>query len=228
VCGTPTSWAAPAAASCHHYATRAAISPQMTTIPRVAAGVGEPRQQQRREMSGFLSQKWSEFRAGSQDKEFAEMLENLAGFEVFDLNSFQSTLEDATKMAGVKGLKTKMPWVQGDPMAKELTLSIEIIKAMTPEERAKPNKITTKQKKRIAISATAEISDVNMVLSRFDNSHMMWTWVRKLQAAGKPFPKDSAEAQAMMFNSQQGRQRAMNQQMKAMKKKHKKTGKMPF
>ena len=77
-----------------------------------------------------------------------------------------------------------------------------------------------------AVAAEAEVSDVNTVITRFSHSHMMWETLRELKEAGRPMPKDVDEAQQIIMSSPKGRARAQNAQMKAMRKRHKKTGKM--
>lgn len=174
----------------------------------------------------FITDKFDSWRSGAGDKQFAMMVDQLTGFEKFDMNEFLMTLEDATKFAGVKGLKTKMPWASNDPMAQELTRFINIVKAMSPEDRKNPGRIKPMEKKRIAVAAEAEVSDVNTVITRFSHSHMMWETLRELKEAGRPMPKDVDEAQQIIMSSPKGRARAQNAQMKAMRKRHKKTGKM--
>ena len=55
---------------------------------------------------------------------------------------------------------------------------------------------------------------------------MMWQTLRELHKAGKELPRNVDEAQAVLLSSPQGRARAQNAQMKAMRKRHKKTGKL--
>jgi len=174
----------------------------------------------------IITDKFDEWRSGGADKQFGQMVDQLTGFDKFDMNEFLLTLEDATKMAGIKGLKTKMPWASNDPMAQELMRFIKIVEMMSPEERAQPNKIKPPQKKRIAVAAEAEISEVNTVITRWGHSYMMWETLKELKDSGKAMPKDIDEAQSILMSSPKGRARAQNSQIKAMKKRYKKTGKM--
>merc|ERR1712216_534612 len=99
---------------------------------------------------GFITDKYEEWKTGSSDKQFQKTVEQLAQFENYDLNAFLETLEDGIKFAGVKGLKTKLPGMSGNPMTKEIEKFIRIINAMTPKQRSNPNSIKTPDKKNLA------------------------------------------------------------------------------
>jgi len=54
---------------------------------------------------------------------------------------------------------------------------------------------------------------------------MMWETLREIKQSGAKLPTNVDEAQQILMSSPKGRSRAQNSQMKAMKKKYKKTGK---
>merc|ERR1711871_248928 len=94
---TACSWGAAKAAT----ASRSLLSQTSINVnlARGAAAVQPVRR------SGFLAQKYEDWQSGSSEKQFKATLDRMLGFDKFDMNSFLVTLEDATKFAGVKGLK---------------------------------------------------------------------------------------------------------------------------
>merc|ERR1711865_866105 len=85
------------------------------------ASRGNPRQ-----MAGFMER----FRGKRENKEFQKTVDDLASRDVYDLDAFLFSLEDSTKMMGIKGLKTKMPG-SGD-QATEIDKYVRILTAFPP------------------------------------------------------------------------------------------------
>merc|ERR1711907_49036 len=157
-----------------------------------------------------------------EQNEFKKTLEDLASRESYHIDAFLQSLEDSTKMMGIKGLKTKMP-LAGD-QAGEVENLIKILKAFPERLRTTPNvQIRPQEKKAIASAAGVEGMEVNQVLNRFNHSAIMWMLVKELQRTGQALPESVEEAQEMMARSQTTRSRAMLNTAKSMKNKMKKT-----
>merc|ERR1711865_47592 len=174
------------------------------------ASRGNPRQ-----MAGFMER----FRGKRENKEFQKTVDDLASRDVYDLDAFLFSLEDSTKMMGIKGLKTKMPG-SGD-QATEIDKYVRILTAFPPVLRADPDATGPGHKKRIAQIAEVEVSDVNQILVRYEHSKVMWTLIKSLQDAGEQLPTTAEEAQDMMGRSPIARTAAMARNQQQMRKKAK-------
>lgn len=106
------------------------------------------------------------------DQEEADRLAKRAQKSKFDLDDFLSQMEQIEKMGSVSSLMKLLPGmgnVQISP--RELAImqqSKAIIRAMTREERQKPNIISGSRKIRIAKGSGVQIKDVNHLLKQFE------------------------------------------------------------
>ncbi|UDG82202.1 signal recognition particle protein [Candidatus Vallotia cooleyia] len=95
----------------------------------------------------------------------------------FDLNDLRAQLSQMKKIGGLSALIDKLPaqFHQASsganiPQAEKQIYRMEgIINSMTPSERAKPDLIKAKRKRRIATGAGVQVQEVNRMLNQFEH-----------------------------------------------------------
>ena len=115
------------------------------------------------------------------DEEEAAALERKMRQATFDLNDFLDQLEQVRKMGGIgqildmmpgmPGLKGKMP--SEDLTEKQLKRTEAIVFSMTPQERARPEIINGRRRRRIAQGSGTAPRDVNQLLNQFKRTRRM-------------------------------------------------------
>ena len=115
------------------------------------------------------------------DEEEAAALERKMRQATFDLNDFLDQLEQVRKMGGIgqildmmpgmPGLKDKMP--SEDLTEKQLKRTEAIVFSMTPQERARPEIINGRRRRRIAQGSGTAPRDVNQLLNQFKRTRRM-------------------------------------------------------
>ena len=115
------------------------------------------------------------------DEEEAAALERKMRQATFDLNDFLDQLEQVRKMGGIgqildmmpgmPGLKGKMP--SEDLTEKQLKRTEAIVFSMTPQERARPEIINGRRRRRIAQGSGTTPRDVNQLLNQFKRTRRM-------------------------------------------------------
>ena len=115
------------------------------------------------------------------DEEEAAALERKMRQATFDLNDFLDQLEQVRKMGGIgqilemvpgmPGLKGNMP--SEDLTEKQLKRTEAIVFSMTPQERARPEIINGRRRRRIAQGSGTTPRDVNQLLNQFKRTRRM-------------------------------------------------------
>ena len=115
------------------------------------------------------------------DEEEAAALERKMRQATFDLNDFLEQLEQVRRMGGIgqilemvpgmPGLKGNMP--SEDLTEKQLKRTEAIVFSMTPQERARPEIINGRRRRRIAQGSGTTPRDVNQLLNQFKRTRRM-------------------------------------------------------
>ena len=106
----------------------------------------------------------------------------------FDMNDLLTQFQQVKKMGGASALLAMMPGgsqIDADAVDEKALPRIEaIIYSMTPAERAKPDIINPKRKRRIAAGSGTSVEDVNKLLRQFE---MMQKMMKKVKRTPKGF-----------------------------------------
>ena len=106
----------------------------------------------------------------------------------FDMNDLLTQFQQVKKMGGASALLAMMPGgnqIDPDSLDEKALPRIEaIIYSMTPAERAKPDIINPKRKRRIAAGSGTSVEDVNKLLRQFE---MMQKMMKKVKRNPKGF-----------------------------------------
>ncbi len=95
----------------------------------------------------------------------------------FTFSDFLSQLENIKKMGSMKSLISMMPGLgaMGDALknvdidnSREIKVIKAMVASMTPKERENPDILNGSRRKRIALGAGLEVSDINRALKQFD------------------------------------------------------------
>lgn len=112
------------------------------------------------------------------DESKAKEMEQKLRKATFDFNDFMDSLEQMDKMGGMQDMLSMLPGmgsqlknVEIDDNAMKIPKAI--IQSMTPKERANPDLMNPRRKKRIADGAGVQIADVNRFIKQFDQSRKM-------------------------------------------------------
>jgi signal recognition particle subunit SRP54 len=103
----------------------------------------------------------------------------------FDFEDFMSQLQQIKKMGNIKDLLGMIPGV--GKVIKDIDISDDafkgieaIISSMTPYERANPDVIDVSRRRRLALGAGKDISEVNAFLKQFDQMKAMMKQMNKM------------------------------------------------
>ena len=107
----------------------------------------------------------------------------------FDLEDFLAQISQMKNMGGLSGLIDKLPTeiaakagkADMDKAERDVRRMEGMIRAMTPQERQKPDIIKASRKRRIAIGSGVQVQDVNLMLNQFDQ---MRTMMKKMKGGG--------------------------------------------
>ena len=100
----------------------------------------------------------------------------------FTFTDFLAQLENIKKMGSMKSLISMMPGlgVMGDALknvdidnSREIKVIKAMVNSMTPKERENPDILNGSRRKRIALGAGLEVSDINRALKQFDMAAKM-------------------------------------------------------
>ena len=101
----------------------------------------------------------------------------------FDMNDLLAQFQQIKKMGGAASLLAMMPGgsqIDADSLDDKALPRIEaIIYSMTPAERAKPDIINPKRKRRIAAGSGTSVEDVNKLLRQFEAMQKMMKKVKR-------------------------------------------------
>jgi signal recognition particle subunit SRP54 len=119
------------------------------------------------------------------DEAEAKKLEKKIRKNQFDFEDFMQQLQQIKKMGNIKDLLGMIPGV--GKAVKDLDISDDsfkgieaIIRSMTPYERANPDVIDVSRRKRLALGAGKDISDVNAFLKQFEQMKAMMKQMNKM------------------------------------------------
>jgi signal recognition particle subunit SRP54 len=122
------------------------------------------------------------------DEDEAKRLEEKLKKQEFDLGDFLKQLQGIKKLGSLGSILKMIPGVGdlGDlaPAEKEMKKIEAMIQSMTREERENPKVITANRKKRIAKGSGTEVSDVNKLLTQFEQMRKMM----KMLGGGQGMP----------------------------------------
>lgn len=98
----------------------------------------------------------------------------------FTLSDFLEQLEGVTRMGNIKDLIPYLPGVSPQEIDKKMLFRFKaIIQSMTLEERENPDIINSSRKKRISQGSGTSVSEVNMLLKRFDQFRSLLQQAKK-------------------------------------------------
>ena len=127
------------------------------------------------------------------DEEQAKKLEAKIRKNKFDFADFKAQLEAIKKMGNMKDMLGMIPGVGSK--VKDMDINEDsfkgieaMINSMTPEERADPDLIDNKKKKRIAKGSGKDIQEVNNFMKQFEQMRGMMKNMNKMGAFGKMMP----------------------------------------
>lgn len=107
------------------------------------------------------------------DQEEAERLSKKLKKSEFDFDDFLSQMEQIEKMGSMSSLVKLLPGMGNAQISprelEQMNRTKAMIRAMTKEERAKPQIISGSRKMRIAKGSGVEVKDVNHILKQFEN-----------------------------------------------------------
>jgi signal recognition particle subunit SRP54 len=119
------------------------------------------------------------------DEAEAKKLERKIRKNQFDFEDFMQQLQQIKKMGNIKDLLGMIPGV--GKAVKDLDISDDsfkgieaIIRSMTPYERANPDVIDISRRKRLALGAGKDITDVNAFLKQFEQMKQMMKQMNKM------------------------------------------------
>lgn len=122
------------------------------------------------------------------DEDEAKRLEEKLKKQEFDLGDFLKQLQGIKKLGSLGSILKMIPGVGdlGDlaPAEKEMKKIEAMIQSMTREERENPKVISANRKKRIAKGSGTEVSDVNKLLTQFEQMRKMM----KMLGGGQGLP----------------------------------------
>lgn len=105
----------------------------------------------------------------------------------FNMNDMLAQLKQIKKMSNFSGLLKMVPGMSGAVAAMKekikdgsVDAQIKILEAMTPEERAEPEKIFANAKTRIAETAGCTVRDVEHMIKQYEKMHQQMAMVQKM------------------------------------------------
>lgn len=102
----------------------------------------------------------------------------------FDLNDFLNQMRTLKKMGGISSIMSMLPGMKKFDMSqideKEFVKVTAIIESMTPEERENPLILNASRRKRIAAGCGKDVSDVNQLIKRFEQSKKVMKQVKNM------------------------------------------------
>ncbi len=116
------------------------------------------------------------------DEEEARRLQKKLSRNEFDLDDFYKQIQQIKKMGNIKDLMSMIPGmgkaIKDVDIDDDAFKSVEaIIQSMTPEERKHPEIINASRKKRIANGSGTSVTEVNKLLTQFNEAKKMMRMV---------------------------------------------------
>ena len=112
------------------------------------------------------------------DEEEARRLQKKLSRNEFDLDDFYKQIQQIKKMGNIKDLMSMIPGmgkaIKDIDIDDDAFKSVEaIILSMTPEERKHPEIINASRKKRIAMGSGTSVTEINKLLTQFNEARKM-------------------------------------------------------
>lgn len=105
----------------------------------------------------------------------------------FDMNDMLAQLKQIKKMSNFSGLLKMMPGMSGAVSAMKekikdgsVDAQIKILEAMTPAERAEPEKVFANAKARIAETAGCTVRDVEHIIKQYSKMRQQMAMVQRM------------------------------------------------
>ncbi len=105
----------------------------------------------------------------------------------FDMNDMLTQLKQIKKMSNFSGLLKMVPGMSGAVAAMKekikdgsVDAQIKILEAMTPAERAEPEKVFANAKARIAEAAGCTVRDVEHIIKQYTNMRRQMAMVQRM------------------------------------------------
>ncbi|MFT4062693.1 MAG: signal recognition particle protein [Edaphocola sp.] len=125
------------------------------------------------------------------DEEEAKKIERKIRANKFDFDDFKTQLSQIKKMGNIKDLLAMIPGV--GKAIKDIDISDDafdgieaMIDSMTPAERRNPDIITPSRRKRIALGAGKDVSEMNAFMKQFEQMRGMMKQMNKFKGMGMP------------------------------------------
>ena len=139
------------------------------------------------------------------DADQAKAMQEKMRKETFNLEDFLSQIQSMKKMGPLSDLVQMIPGFANNKMLagmevddKELVRVEAIIHSMTPEERHKPQIISSSRRKRVSRGSGTTIADVNALIKQFTQMRKMMKAMATGGAGGKKGMKQIDPTQLMM------------------------------
>ncbi len=112
------------------------------------------------------------------DEEKAKEMEQKMRKATFDFNDFLDSMAQMEKMGGMQSMLSMLPGMGSqlngvDVDEKQMNRPKAIILSMTKEERTNPKILNASRKRRIAMGAGVDVSEVNRLLKQFEQMQKM-------------------------------------------------------
>jgi len=112
------------------------------------------------------------------DEEKAKEMEQKMRKATFDFNDFLDSMDQMEKMGGMQSMLSMLPGMGSqlngvEVDEKQMNRPKAIILSMTKEERSNPKILNGSRKKRIAMGAGVDVSEVNRLLKQFEQMQKM-------------------------------------------------------
>ncbi|CAM9490554.1 unnamed protein product, partial [Phaeothamnion confervicola] len=124
---------------------------------------------------------------------FREQIRKVSEAERFDMTSFEDQLSE-----GLNSWALKIPLLNSSKEATELKSLKAILAAMTPEEKAHPGRIGPQERQRIATTAQTTVDEVDGVMHKFEQSEVLYRWLKERRRRGQRVPRSEAQMNDMM------------------------------
>lgn len=137
-------------------------------------------------------------------KVFAAQMKYLKAERRVDGDVFLELIEDMKAASGLGGMKEHLPWVQSNPALGEFKRQEEVLRAMTPAERANVFALGIGALKRVAKQTNMELHAVESLLGQVRSLAGIQKWMRNRIKEGDKLPESAQEMQNMLLKPGSG------------------------
>ena len=114
------------------------------------------------------------------------------------MEDMRVTMQDMLDESGAKGWRGKLGGEEQRQQIKVFQRQIDILDAMTEDERAQPRLLRRREKLRISQETGETVEYVNIVINSFDHFLLMHAWLRDRDERGLPIPESMELCQEEM------------------------------